>query len=61
VLKAHSWHPVPFLLYSRYCRPVKIKKFGESECAANGMGRIQAEQLMSLAMANALKLNKFGA
>ena len=61
VLKAHSWHPVPFLLYSRYCRPVKIKKFGESECAANGMGRIQGAQLMSLAMAHALKLNKFGA
>jgi 2,3-bisphosphoglycerate-independent phosphoglycerate mutase len=61
VLKAHSWHPVPFLLYSRYCRPVKIKKFGEAECAANGMGRIQAAQLMPLAMANALKLNKFGA
>ncbi|MDO8579191.1 MAG: 2,3-bisphosphoglycerate-independent phosphoglycerate mutase [Dehalococcoidales bacterium] len=61
VLKAHSWHPVPFLLYSRYCRPVKIKKFGETECGSNGMGRIQAAQLMSLAMAHALKLNKFGA
>lgn len=61
VLKAHSWHPVPFLLYSRYCRPVKIKKFGEAECAANGLGRIQGAQLMSLAMAHALKLNKFGA
>ena len=61
VLKAHSWHPVPFLLYSRYCRPVKIKKFGESECCSNGIGRIQGSQLMSLAMANALKLNKFGA
>lgn len=61
VLKAHSWHPVPFLLYSRYCRPVKISKFGEFECASNGIGRFQASQLMTLAMAHALKLNKFGA
>ncbi len=61
VLKAHSWHPVPFLLYSRYCRPLKIKKFGETECANGGGGRILASQLMPLAMANALKLNKFGA
>ena len=61
VIKAHSWHPVPFLLHAKNCRSVKIKKFGESECSVNGMGRIQGSQLMSLAMAHAFKLNKYGA
>lgn len=61
LLRAHSWHPVPVLISSRWCRPDKIKKFGESACAGGGLGRIHATQIMPLAMAHALKLNKFGA
>ncbi len=61
LLKGHSWHPVPLLLYSRWCRPDRAGKFGESACAAGGLGRISATQIMPLAMANALKLAKFGA
>ncbi len=61
LLKAHSWHPVPLLLSSRWCRPDKTKKFGESACVSGGLGHIQATQIMPLAMAHALKLNKFGA
>lgn len=55
--KGHSWHSVPFLLYSRWCRPSKITKFGES----SGATRLPAAQLMLLAMANALKFIKYGA
>lgn len=61
LLKAHSWHPVPVLLYSRWCRPDKMKKFSESACISGGLGRFPAVEIMPLAMANALKLNKFGA
>ncbi|MBI2831250.1 MAG: 2,3-bisphosphoglycerate-independent phosphoglycerate mutase [Chloroflexi bacterium] len=61
LLKGHSWHPVPVLLYSRWCRPDGIKKFGESACRSGGLGRFPAREIMSLAMAHALKLNKFGA
>lgn len=61
LLKAHSWHPVPVLLSSRWCRPDKVKKFSESACIAGGLGRFPAMEIMPLAMANALKLNKFGA
>ncbi|MFC1980823.1 2,3-bisphosphoglycerate-independent phosphoglycerate mutase [Chloroflexota bacterium] len=61
VLKGHSWHPVPVLLYSRYCRPDKVNEFSESACLAGGLGRLSATQIMPLAMANAQKLNKFGA
>jgi len=61
VLKGHSWHPVPILLYSKWCRRDKVNQFAESACISGGLGRFPAAQIMPLAMANALKLNKFGA
>jgi len=61
LLKEHSWHPVPVLLYSKWCRPDKVNRFSESACILGGLGRFPATQIMPLAMANALKLNKFGA
>lgn len=62
LLKYHSWHPVPILLYSKYCRPDNCKKFGERECMKGGLGtRFPAEDLMPLALANAKRLGKFGA
>lgn len=60
-LKGHSWHPVPILLYSKWCRPDRVGEFSESACTAGGLGRFPATQVMLLAMANALKLTKFGA
>lgn len=61
ILKAHSWHPNPVLLYSKFCRPDQVKTFSESECTHGGLGRFPALNLMPLMMANALKLNKYGA
>jgi 2,3-bisphosphoglycerate-independent phosphoglycerate mutase len=61
LLKAHSWHPVPVLLHSKWCRPDKACQFSESACSSGGLGRLPAIQIMLLAMANALKLTKFGA
>jgi len=61
ILKGHSWHPVPILLYSKWCRPDRASEFSESACLLGGLGRFPATQIMPLAMANALKLTKFGA
>ena len=61
MLKGHSWHPVPLLLHSKYCRPDGVKQFSESACLAGGLGQLKAVDIMPLAMANALKLEKFGA
>ena len=61
LLKGHSWHPVPILLYSKWCRPDRVEGFSESACILGGLGRLPAMQIMPLAMANALKLTKFGA
>jgi 2,3-bisphosphoglycerate-independent phosphoglycerate mutase len=60
-LAMHSWHPVPFMLKSKWCRPDNATEFSERACLTGGMGRFPATEIMSLAMANALKLDKFGA
>lgn len=61
VLKAHSWHPVPFLLYSKWVRPDRISGFGEAACAGGSLGTFPSLGALPLAMAHALKLAKFGA
>jgi 2,3-bisphosphoglycerate-independent phosphoglycerate mutase len=61
MLSGHSWHPVPVLICSKYCRPDNVSEFSEPTFLQGGLGRINATQIMPLAMANALKLNKFGA
>jgi 2,3-bisphosphoglycerate-independent phosphoglycerate mutase len=60
-LKGHSWHPVPVLLHSKWCHLDKTSEFSESACLVGGLGRMPATDIIPLAMANALKLNKFGA
>ena len=60
-LAMHSWHPVPFMLKSKWCRSDDVTEFTERACLAGGMGRFPATEIMPLAMANALKVAKFGA
>lgn len=61
VLKGHSWHPVPFLLRSKWCRPDGVEEFSESACTKGSLGRFPGADIMPLALANALKLGKYGA
>jgi 2,3-bisphosphoglycerate-independent phosphoglycerate mutase len=61
LLKAHSWHPVPTLIWSRCCRPDDVQTFGERACAHGSLGVFPGKEIMFLAMANALRLAKYGA
>lgn len=61
LLKSHSWHPVPVLLYSKFVRADGIAEFGERACARGSLGRLRAQELMPIALANAQRLTKFGA
>jgi 2,3-bisphosphoglycerate-independent phosphoglycerate mutase len=61
MLKSHSWHPVPTLLVSKFCRTDGCQRFGESECLRGGLGQFEAKYLMTLALANASRLGKYGA
>jgi 2,3-bisphosphoglycerate-independent phosphoglycerate mutase len=61
MLMSHSWHPVPTLLWAKNCRTDASQSFGESECLKGGLGQFEARHLMTLALANAGRLGKYGA
>jgi len=56
LLRGHSWHPNPFLLWSPYVTPDEVKHFTEVECSRGGLGRFPAVDIMSFLLAHALKL-----
>ena len=60
-LRTHSWHPVPTLLVSDCCRTDGHATFGENTAARGGLGQFEAKYLMTLALANARRLGKYGA
>lgn len=62
LLRTHSWHPVPLLLWA----PATVvsdsqTQFGERACQVGGLGTFHAKQLLPLMMAHAKRLRKFGA
>ena len=61
VLKSHSWHPVPLLMYAKYVRADKFTEFGETNCACGNLGQIPAYHVMPIALANAGRVAKYGA
>ena len=60
-LKSHSWHPIPVLLYSPNCRVDEVERFDEISCIKGGLGRLPAVALITLALAHARRLKKYGA
>ncbi len=61
VAKAHTAHPVPFLLSAAECRPDGISKFGERECGRGTWGVIPGPMLLRIALGYTGKLKKYGA
>ncbi|MBD3305998.1 hypothetical protein GF339_06410 [candidate division KSB3 bacterium] len=61
VLRAHSWHPVPVLLNAKYARVDEVREFNELACITGSLGRQPMVNLMPLVLANALRLQKYGA
>lgn len=61
-MEAHSWHPVPLLLSSKWARPNGwVEGFGESDCVRGTLGHIRSEDVTGLMLANGLRLQKYGA
>ena len=61
MMAAHSWHPVPLLLWGDHVRTDASHHFDEGECAVGGLGTMPAKELLPLAFAHAMRLTKFGA
>lgn len=60
--KAHTWHPVPTLLYAPGTHmPDRAQSFGERECMGGALGQFYAVDLMPMALAHARRLEKYGA
>ena len=59
--RAHSWHPVPFVLCSRWCQVDPAEAFNERDCQKGSLGLFAATEIMPLAMAHADRFTKYGA
>jgi 2,3-bisphosphoglycerate-independent phosphoglycerate mutase len=60
-LATHSWHPVPLLIRSQYGRRDPATRYTEDEALKGSLGLRKGTDVMPLLMANALKLQKYGA
>jgi len=60
-MAAHSWHPVPALLWSTRCGRDEVTQFGEKWARRGGLGIRPTKDLMAIALANAGRLQKYGA
>jgi 2,3-bisphosphoglycerate-independent phosphoglycerate mutase len=60
-LAAHSWHPVPALLWGAHVGRDAVTSFGERACATGMLGHLRTQDLMPLMLASAGRLEKFGA
>jgi 2,3-bisphosphoglycerate-independent phosphoglycerate mutase len=60
-MKGHSWHPVPALIHGRYCFADGFPRFHEKACRGGSFASLMSRELMAVLMANAGRLDKFGA
>lgn len=61
VMAGHSWHPVPFMLRAPNIRSDECNRFGETALLHGSLGAFPAKEALSLAMAHAGRLKKYGA
>lgn len=60
-MAAHSWHPVPLLLWGDNVRRDHMHQFSEPNCAMGEIGTILAKEVLPIAFAHAGRLAKYGA
>lgn len=60
-MAAHSFHPVPLLLWGRDVRADDQRTFSEVSCRVGELGTFPAKEAMPLAFAHAGRLAKYGA
>jgi 2,3-bisphosphoglycerate-independent phosphoglycerate mutase len=60
-LMAHSWHPVPFVMWGPHVGVDGADVFDEEAARSGGLGRVYGKDLMALMLAAAGRLIKYGA
>lgn len=61
IMAAHSWHSVPFLISSTWCRPDRTEAFNERACELGSLGTFPAREGLAMALAHAGRFTKYGA
>ena len=61
IMGRHSWHPVPVILFAATAKVDPVASFDEYACIQGSLGTRPGTHLMGLALANAGRLQKFGA
>ena len=61
LMAAHSWHPVPFMLRSKWMRADECEMFSETALQRGSLGTFPAKEALPLAMAHAGRFKKYGA
>jgi 2,3-bisphosphoglycerate-independent phosphoglycerate mutase len=60
-VKGHSWHPVPTLIHGRWCFADGFTRFHEKNCRGGSFANLESKDLMAVLLANAARLDKYGA
>ena len=61
VMRGHSWHPVPALVIGRWCGADRADRFHEKTARVGSLGTFPSKDLMAVLLANAARLDKYGA
>jgi 2,3-bisphosphoglycerate-independent phosphoglycerate mutase len=60
-MKGHSWHPVPAMIHGRFSFADGYPRFHEKACRVGTIGTLASKDLMTVLLANAGRLDKYGA
>ena len=60
-MKGHSWHPIPALVRSAMCFADGFPRFHEKACRTGSLGDLASKDLIAVLLANAGRLDKYGA
>lgn len=60
-MRGHSWHPVPALVHARHAGADLAARFHEKTARAGSLGVLASRDLMAVLLANAGRLDKYGA
>lgn len=60
-MAAHSWHPVPVVIWGQRCGRDGTSRFGERWCLGGGLGIRPMKTMMPILLASAGRLQKYGA
>src|SRR5438477_7149497 len=60
-VRGHSWHPVPVMVHARFAGSDHEARFHERATRTGSLGTLASRDLMAVLLANAGRLDKYGA